>query len=233
MTLNGALAFTQWKMQVFDDDGSAADHADTTAEAHTATEAGAGDGSSAEAPDAMTGFDAESIFRLPTADQLEKLQQDAHREGYAAGYEEGTARVRMEAMRLHSVIEQLDEALAALDNKVAQDVLRLGIEIARQVVRQAIAVKPEVVLSVVKEAITQLPHQHTAVYLNPDDASLVRSHMGEQLTHAGHRIFEDAAIARGGCKIEAGGSQIDATVATRWTRIVEALTDNVDWIDRD
>jgi hypothetical protein len=101
----------------------------------------------------MTGFDAESIFRLPTADQLEKLQQDAHREGYAAGYEEGTARVRMEAMRLHSVIEQLDEALAALDNKVAQDVLRLGVEIARQVVRQAIAVKPEVVLSVVKEAI--------------------------------------------------------------------------------
>ena len=232
MTLNGTLAFTQWKMQVFDD-RSTADHADTAIEVPTATETRAGDGSSAEAGDETPRFDAEAVFRLPTDDQLEKLQQDAHREGYAAGYEEGTARVRMEAMRLHSVIEQLEEALAALDNKVAQDVLRLGVEIARQVVRQAIVVKPEVVLSVVKEAINQLPHQHTAVYLNPDDASLVRSHMGEQLTHAGHRIFEDAAIARGGCKIEAGGSQIDATVATRWTRIVEALTDNVDWIDRD
>jgi flagellar assembly protein FliH len=232
MTLNGALAFTQWKMEVFDDGASAADHGDTVLDTPPATDTQAGIESASDAPDEMTSFDPETVFRLPTADQLEKLQHDAHREGYAAGYEEGTARVRMEAMRLHSVIEQLEEALAALDNKVAQDVLRLGIEIARQVVRQAIVVKPEVVLSVVKEAINQLPHQHTAVYLNPDDASLVRSHMGEQLTHAGHRIFEDGAIARGGCKIEAGGSQIDATVATRWTRIVEALTDNVDWIDR-
>jgi len=237
MTLDGALAFTQWKMQVFDDDRSAEDLADTAIDARAATDTLTGSESAVEpggeALDSTTGFDAEAVFTLPTADQLEKLQHDAHREGYAAGYEEGTARVRMEAMRLHSVIEQLEEALAALDNEVAQDVLRLGVEIARQVVRQAIAVKPEVVLSVVKEAINQLPHQHTAVYLNPDDASLVRSHMGEQLTHAGHRIFEDAAIARGGCKIEAGGSQIDATVATRWTRIVEALTDNVDWINRD
>lgn len=230
MTQNGALAFTQWKMKVFDDeDGSSGEHADTTIDTSEETGIRGRD----ESGDASTGFEAEAVFRLPTADQLEKLQEDAHREGYAAGYEEGTARVRMEAMRLYSVIEQLEEALAALDNDVAQDVLRLGVEIARQVVRQAISVKPDVVLSVVKEAIAQLPHQHTAVYLNPDDASLVRSHIGDQLTHAGHRIFEDTAIARGGCKIEAGGSQIDATVATRWTRIVEALTDNVDWIDRD
>lgn len=232
MTQKGAPAFTQWKMQVFDDE-PAADHSCTAIHAPAATDTQAGTESGGEARDVTTGFDAEAVFRLPTADQLEKLQQDAHREGYAAGYEEGTARVRMEAMRLYSVIEQLEEALAALDDKVAQDVLRLGIEIARQVVRQAIVVKPEVVLSVVKEAINQLPHQHTAVYLNPDDALLVRSHMGEQLTHAGHRIFEDTDIAPGGCKIEAGSSQIDATVATRWSRIVEALTDNVDWIDRD
>lgn len=173
------------------------------------------------------------VFRLPTAEELEKLQQDAHREGYAAGYEEGTARVRMEAMRLHSVIEQLEEALATLDTSIAREVLNLSVEIARNVVRQTIRVKPETVIAVVREAISQLPHQHTAIYLNPEDASVVRSHIGDQLTHAGHRIFEDVAIARGGCKVESGGSQIDATVPTRWGRIVESLVDGAEWMEHD
>ena len=87
--------------------------------------------------------------------------------------------------------------------------------------------------AVVREAINQLPHQHTAIYLNPEDASVVRSHIGDQLTHAGHRIFEDVAIARGGCKVEAGGSQIDATVPTRWGRIVESLVDGAEWMDHE
>jgi flagellar assembly protein FliH len=227
MTGDGAFAFTQWKLPVFDQDAQDARQAD--AEAAAAQTAG----QSPVAPEPEPEPLPEPAFKLPTADELERLQQDAHREGYAAGYEEGTARVRMEAMRLHSVIEQLEEALAALDTRVAQDVLQLGVEIARQVVRQTIEVKPEVVISVVREAINQLPHQHTAVYLNPEDASLVRSHAGDQLAHAGHRIFEDEGIARGGCKVEAGGSHIDATLATRWTRIVEALADDTDWIERD
>ena len=172
-------------------------------------------------------------FRLPTADDIEKLQQEAHREGYAAGYEEGTARVRMEAMRLHSAVEQLEEALAALDTSIAREVLNLSVEIARNVVRQTIRVNPEAVIAVVREAINQLPHQHTAIYLNPEDASVVRSHIGDQLTHAGHRIFEDVTIARGGCKVEAGGSQIDATVPTRWRRIVESLVDGAEWMDHE
>lgn len=233
MTSDGALAFTHWKMEVFDQGMAQPPGIDDTFSGSPGRESAA----PASATPANTGSQADSetppAFKLPTADELEKLQADAHREGYAAGYEEGTARVRMEAMRLHSVIEQLEEALASLDTEVAQGVLHLGVEIARQVVRQAIAVKPEVIVGVVREAINQLPHQHTAVYLNPDDASLVRSHAGDQLAHAGHRIFEDTTIARGGCKIEAGGSHIDATLATRWTRIVEALIDDADWIEHD
>lgn len=224
-------SFTAWQMPVFDTPESApapapepAVDADPAPPPAMAPE---------EAAAADTDDETPAPFRFPTADDIEKLQQEAHREGYAAGYEEGTARVRMEAMRLHSVVEQLEEALAALDNSIAREVLNLGVEIARNVVRQTIRVNPEVVVAVVREAINQLPHQHTAIYLNPEDASVVRSHIGDQLTHAGHRIFEDGAIARGGCKVEAGGSQIDATVPTRWDRIVESLVDGAEWLEHD
>ncbi|WP_430434630.1 flagellar assembly protein FliH [Methyloversatilis sp.] len=224
-------SFTAWQMPVFDTPEAAPAPAPEPAvdadQAHPP----------AMAPENATAVDTDdetpAPFRFPTADDIEKLQQEAHREGYAAGYEEGTARVRMEAMRLHSVVEQLEEALAALDNSIAREVLNLGVEIARNVVRQTIRVNPEVVVAVVREAINQLPHQHTAIYLNPEDASVVRSHIGDQLTHAGHRIFEDGAIARGGCKVESGGSQIDATVPTRWDRIVESLVDGAEWLEHD
>lgn len=224
-------SFTAWQMPVFDTPETApapapepAVDADPAPPPAMAPE---------EAAAADTDDETAAPFRFPTADDIEKLQQEAHREGYAAGYEEGTARVRMEAMRLHSVVEQLEEALAALDNSIAREVLNLGVEIARNVVRQTIRVNPEVVVAVVREAINQLPHQHTAIYLNPEDASVVRSHIGDQLTHAGHRIFEDGAIARGGCKVESGGSQIDATVPTRWDRIVESLVDGAEWLEHD
>jgi flagellar assembly protein FliH len=224
-------SFTAWQMPVFDTPETApAPAPEPTVEADPAPPPAM---APEEAAAADTDDETPAPFRFPTADDIEKLQQEAHREGYAAGYEEGTARVRMEAMRLHSVVEQLEEALAALDNSIAREVLNLGVEIARNVVRQTIRVNPEVVVAVVREAINQLPHQHTAIYLNPEDASVVRSHIGDQLTHAGHRIFEDGAIARGGCKVESGGSQIDATVPTRWDRIVESLVDGAEWLEHD
>lgn len=224
-------SFTAWQMPVFDTPETAP--APATEPAVEAEHAHSPAKAPEEAAAVYTDDGTSAPFRFPTADDIEKLQQEAHREGYAAGYEEGTARVRMEAMRLHSVVEQLEEALAALDNSIAREVLNLGVEIARNVVRQTIRVNPEVVVAVVREAINQLPHQHTAIYLNPEDASVVRSHIGDQLTHAGHRIFEDGAIARGGCKVESGGSQIDATVPTRWDRIVESLVDGAEWLEHD
>ncbi len=171
-------------------------------------------------------------LRWPTAGELEQIHNDAHREGYAAGYEEGTARVRMEAARLHTLFEQLEQALSDWNDGVAREVAELGIEIARQVIDQSLVINPQAVTEVVREAIAQLPQQHTSVFLNPEDATLVRTQIGEQLSHAGHRIFEDAALSRGGCRVEASGSQIDGTLETRWRRVVEPLTKNAQWVER-
>lgn len=175
---------------------------------------------------------AEPALKLPTADELERIHHEAHRAGYAAGYEEGTARARMEAMRLHTMVENLGRSLAEMDGQVAQELLTLALELARQVVRQALEVKPELVLEVVREALNQLPHQHASIYLHPEDASLVRSYIGDQLTHVGHRIFEEAQMSRGGCRVEAAGSQIDASMEVRWRRLLDALGRGQVWVER-
>ena len=137
----------------------------------------------------------------------------------------------MEALRLHTLVEQLEAALAGFDQQVAEELLGLSLEVARQVVRQTIAARPKAILEVVREALNQLPHQHAAIYLHPEDASLVRAHLGDQLAHLGHRILEEAALGRGSLRMEAGGSHLDASLASRWRRVIESMGIADDWIE--
>ena len=167
--------------------------------------------------------------RLPTADEVEAIHHEAHKAGYAAGYEEGTARARMEALRFHTLAEELGQALTQVDQSVADNLVSLAVEVAEQMVRQSLSIKPDLVLATVREALQQVFHPQATVHLHPEDAALLRRFADEQPSHAGHRIFEDEAISRGGCRVEAEGSQIDATMETRWRRIIENLGRSSDW----
>ncbi|QID17259.1 flagellar assembly protein FliH [Nitrogeniibacter mangrovi] len=178
--------------------------------------------------------DAEPPFKLPTAEDIERIHDEARKEGYAAGYEEATARGRMEALQLHTLVENLDAAMTQLDQDVAEEVLALSLEVARQMVQHSMHEHPAMVVDVVREALHHLPQGRALIHLNPEDASLVREYLGEQLKHNEHRLVEDDTVARGGCRVEAAGSMVDATVQTRWRRIMENLgRDDTEWEAQD
>lgn len=169
-------------------------------------------------------FEIAPGVQLPTAEDVERIVQEAWKEGYAAGYEEGSARGRIEAAQLHQLAQSLDEALTRFDEEVAEDIQMLAIEIARQVVRDTLAVKDDKILAVVREALLNLPQQSATIRVNPGDAQVVRRYLAEQYDGIGHRIAEDESVAEGGCLIESTGAQIDAQIQTRWRRVVENLT---------
>lgn len=162
---------------------------------------------------------------LPTAMQLEEIQRQAHEEGYQAGYAEG-------AQRMAVLLKSMEQALQQADQVIAQDLLNLALEVARKMVQQTLKTKPEILLNTLREAISSLPHfnQGAHLVLHPDDAAMVRASMGEQLSHTGWKIFEDALIARGGARVETAHSQIDATLEHRWQRIVAAIGQDSSWI---
>lgn len=166
---------------------------------------------------------------LPTAAEVEQIHQQAYEEGYQAGAQ----KARDEAQRLAEMIGTLDKELQQVDQQVVQSLLDLSMEIARQMLQQALKVKPELLLSVVNEAISELPHfsQHAHLILHPSDAEIVRSKMGEQLDHTGWKIFEDAHIERGGCRVETAHSQIDASLSTRWKRVVSSIGQDNSWLE--
>ncbi len=173
--------------------------------------------------------------------EIERLCAEAREDGYQAGYhsgyevgkrkgyEDGQAAAQAEARRIGQAADSLEQALQEFDQQVADELLALAVEIARQVVRKEIAARPDIIIGVVNEALAYLPHQHAAIHLNPDDASLVRSYLGDALAHAGHRILEEPTLKPGDCLLESGGSQIDASTATRWRRVIENLGINESW----
>lgn len=181
----------------------------------------------------LNSFDKGGNVALPTAEQIEGLHDQAHREGYAAGYQEGRSAALAEAQRLQQLVAEVEQELQQLEQHVAQDLLTLSLDIAKQVLRHTLQVKPELLLAVVRESISQLPHtnQHPHLILHPEDAELVRLHLGEQLAHSGWKIFEDAQLERGGCRLETSGSQIDATLQNRWQRVVAALGQDHGWLE--
>jgi flagellar assembly protein FliH len=179
-------------------------------------------------------FDGGTIFRaggvaLPTASQVEGIQRQAQSEGFQAGYAEGLQKAAQENRRFAELIAVFEQQM---DEQVAHELLGLSLDVARQMLHQALKVNPELLLGVVREAIATLPHvnQGAHLILHPDDAALVRDRMGEQLAHSGWKIFEDARIERGGARLETANSQIDATLETRWKRVVASLGQNTEWL---
>lgn len=183
--------------------------------------------------------DPEPSLRLPTAADIESMFEDArregheagyrdgqeagHRDGHEAGYREGAEQARQEALRIAALADALDEALARLDRDVAEELVGLAIEVARRMVRNTLAEQPETVIETVRTALNQLPQAQARIHLHPDDVALVRAYLAEQSGHGHATLIDDDTVSRGGCLVETAGSQLDATLETRWRRILETL----------
>jgi len=202
------------------------------------------------------GLDLPPNVMLPSVEELEAMREAArqegfaqgldegrtqghaeghaagHAEGFAAGSAEGEQAAKEELEQLRTVAASFGDAVSQADETIAKDVLDLALRLARGMVRTGLDVRPELIMSVVRDAINQLPilQQPALLMLNPQDAELVRHGMAEELATGGWRIIENAAIARGGCRVETASNQIDAQVEARWQRLTHALAANVDWL---
>lgn len=171
---------------------------------------------------------------VPSSDE-DHMRQKEHddiyslkrHEGYAAGMLQAQADIR----QIDTLLLNLQDGLNQIDKQVAQSLLDLSMQVARQMVRETLQIKPEIILKVISEAISSLPHfnQNAHLILHPDDAELVRTQMGEQLSHANWKIITDPNIQRGGCRVETSHSNVDATNEARWRQIVASIGQDLPW----
>jgi len=168
--------------------------------------------------------------RLLTAGQIETIQKQAYEEGFnqgrQEGYEAGQTLVNQHATRLKTILELMSAPLAELDEQVVQQMLDLVTTIARQVIRRELRADPGQVIGVVRECIKALPiaARKVFIYLHPEDAELVRNAFSiDEHMEQGWKIIEDPVLTRGGCRIEAEQSKIDASVEQQLNRVIANL----------
>jgi flagellar assembly protein FliH len=178
--------------------------------------------------DAQKQSDPDTPVKLPTAAELEAMQQQAHDEAYTLGFEQG----RVEAERMHQLTQSYSDAVSKIEGTIAEDLLSLALDIAKQVLREALVVKPELILPVVREALASLaePRQNPVLFLNPADVELVTFRIGDVLAIDGWKVLADERIEAGGCRVDSANGEVNATLATRWQRTIATLGRDHAWL---
>lgn len=182
-----------------------------------------------------------------TAAQLQQISEEAEREGrehgYKQGYEQGFSEGEKKGLKLgeqkaySEVKQRLDEekerfaqlADALLDPVAMQDgelenlVLDMAVHLAKHLLGQELSADPSRLYHIVKHAAASLPAgaQNIRVYVHPDDVAPAQ----EASAKSGREwaFYPDAALGRGGCRIESSQSLIDFSVEQRLQQMLEEV----------
>ena len=122
-----------------------------------------------------------------------------------------------------------------LQQGMAQEVLQLACDIARQVVRQEVAGNSQAVLPVVREALGMLVSEArpATVRLNPGDWAALEQPLREEFPAGRIQWLADTAVEPGDCQVESGGMVVDGSLDKRWRRAIAALGLTAAWKDVD
>ena len=129
------------------------------------------------------------------------------------------------AAQLAGVVSTFEESLGGLQQKMADSLMQLACDIARQVVRQELQANPRALLPVVREALAIFVQDSrpATVRLNPVDWQALEGALRDEFGSTRVQWQADASLAPGGCSVECAGAVVDGTLETRWRRAIAAL----------
>jgi flagellar assembly protein FliH len=179
--------------------------------------------------------------------QEESGRQQAYKEGFTAGLECGKQQAQAElqlqmqtfmsnqaqeaADKLTKLFESAQKELQASEQAMAQGVLALSCELARQMLRHELTVNTEVAMPVLAEAIGLLGTEFktAVVKMNPVDIAALGEQIQADFAGLNVSLRADADVLQGGCLLESAGTVVDGTVQKRWQRAVATLGLSSNW----
>jgi flagellar assembly protein FliH len=159
---------------------------------------------------------------------FERLRAEAYELGMASAkieLDRSRRALESEATAFAAALHSLAQPMALIDEQMQQQIAELSLSIARHLLRRELRQDPDQVIAIVRETLALLPATtpDIRVLLHPEDASLVRARLAQPVGVGAWTIIEDPTLARGGCRVTAGLSQIDARVETRLAAVVTAV----------
>lgn len=178
----------------------------------------------------------DSAASAKIAQVFEQFRKEGFAKGMQEGFAIGMAKAREQAQQDQQQFAMLatnfKQALSVADEKVEENLLALALDIAKAMIKEKLSIDSQVILPVVREAMHYLPQVEAParIICHHEDARILREYLNEELSEQGWMIQEDNNVERGGCLVETGTNQIDATNAIRWKRISDALAQSNEWL---
>jgi flagellar assembly protein FliH len=162
--------------------------------------------------------------RMKAAEIEKEAYEKGFSEGERAGRDTGEKMVEAVLKQYTQTLEELKGLRRNLLTGSEREVVRLSLEVAKKVVKREVSVDEELILALVKVALSRLADQSVmTIRVNPKDGQSIlhfRESPGHRDSwHDGIKLVEDPMITRGGCLIETDSGVIDARVEEQFREI--------------
>ena len=160
--------------------------------------------------------------------EAEALRASAREEGLEEGRREGQSQISdiiNQAMEtLNDAIKQRKKIVKDSENEIA----RLALKIAEQIIRTEVSTNKEVVMNIVAEAINRVSDRETVIVkVNRDDIDSIKDYKDRLAGIVDGvknlSILEDSQVDPGGCVIETNLGFVDARISTKLSLIEQAI----------
>ncbi len=164
-------------------------------------------------------------FEHGTLEGFEEGKRQGYEIGRVQGYQESLHLLQKQVADMMLLMEAFSEPFQKLDESVEEELVKLAITIAGQVIRREIKQDPGEIIAVIREAVKVLPSasQKITLTLHPEDAVLLRSTLKLDDSLPAWRLLENPLLSRGGCTVETETSRIDATLEHRLAAVVASV----------
>ncbi|MBK1693943.1 hypothetical protein CKO09_04205 [Chromatium weissei] len=167
----------------------------------------------------QAGYDAGNAL----AAQRAAVEEEAREQRELALRDQQEEMLKIAVNALEHIAQALADPLANSVDALEPELLLLVTTLARQVIIEELHQRPELIVSVLREALKQLPSRNhpLRIHLHPDDQVILEVYAktaDETMTW-----LPNSTVDRGGCIVESGASRIDATVETRLQQNIAAI----------
>lgn len=182
-----------------------------------------------------------------TAEQLQKISDEAAQEasehgyqeglqkGYTEGYENGVQEGRQQAYQEHKMeLEEkirifqdlanaLNDPVGMQDQALESWIVDTAIHLAKHLINRALTEDLSPLFDIIEKAVSSLPvgAKNIRVYLHPDDVALAVeafSSSAEQWS-----FYPDTHLARGGVRVVSNNSLVDYSIESRLQKLLDEV----------
>jgi flagellar assembly protein FliH len=154
------------------------------------------------------------------------IREEARRTGLAEGRAEALADDAALREQLRELLTTVGDAYRAFCLDQAPALASLVTEATSRLMQEQLTLEPQRVLTIVQQALEQaVESRDLRLHLHPDDLETVRGYLEspEAALPTDLQVVADPSVERGGCWLETGHGEVDATVSRRLARLAQAL----------